>query len=151
MRVFVVSIYKGWQNTIALEQGTRRGQIESEETFLTLIDTFWINNIGMQDCLDPFCQSGWKMDMKKMGFLRTNWQRIQFRAADLLDLTVKGISACDYWTKKVVSNGQPHNKRERPLRLRRAIEKWLSFIVMCTLSFNLLTQRRYAHHSFQQM
>lgn len=121
------SQYVGWQNTIALEQGTRFGQIESQETFLSLIERFWICSMGLRDCLDQFCRSGWKIDIDEMEVLKTNWQEIQTCAWNLLDSVVEGNSACAYWAKKVVPNGQQCNKRERPLRLRRAIEKLVVF------------------------
>lgn len=69
------SQYVGWQNTIALEQGTRCVQIESQETFLSLIERFWICSMGLRDCLDQFCRSGWKIDIDEMEVLKTKLAR----------------------------------------------------------------------------
>ena len=68
----------------------------------------WQSNLRLEDCLNQFCQSGWKMDKNEMGNLRLGWQRTLSSAESILDLFVEGNSACKHWATKVVQNGKLH-------------------------------------------
>lgn len=119
--------YHLWRNGITPEQETRCDQVELHQTFFSCIASFRITGLGLRDCLLQFCHSDWKLDMAELALLRSRWERVQSHAASVLDLTVKGKSACDYWAEKVLPGGQPPDTIHKPLQLRRAIEKLVVF------------------------
>ena len=56
------------------------------------------------------------------------WQIMQVKAMDLLgQKEEKGVSLCDYWAIEVLKANQRPDRKEKPLRLGRAIEKLVAF------------------------
>ena len=119
--------YTVWATKVKQEQGNRLDRVGPHKTFFKTLNSFWASAVCLRDSLIQFSQSGWETGATKMSDLRTYWHNIQAHANDILGQKVGNISMCDYWAQKVFQAGQRPDKKEKPLQLRRAIEKLVGF------------------------
>ena len=116
-----------WKNKVTREQGNRSDLNEPHKTFFDTFNDFCLSGFSLRDCLDQFSQSSWKIDADKMHKLKSHWNQMLACAKDILGQEVGGKSICDHWAIREFPAGQRPNKKEKPLQLRRAIEKLVSF------------------------
>lgn len=95
-----------WVSRTTELQGTRIDEIEPHATFFNDIKDFRCFNMGLQDCLNNFCQSDWIMDREKMQYFKSTWQLLLSCASRLLD---GKHDLCDQWAKTVAPCGKLHS------------------------------------------
>lgn len=116
-----------WKNRVPRERGNRLDLDEPHKVFIDEINALWVSGSGMEICLNNLSQSGWKLDLTERVELRGYCHLMQAEVKYLLGQKAGGISMCEYWAMKVFPANQRPDSKKKPLQLRRAIEKLVSF------------------------
>ncbi len=120
--------FTDWKTKVIRERGNRYDLQERHKTFFATLQSLSMSYFGLRRHLIRLSQSGWKMDITEVQGLRSQWHDMQTYALDILGQKVGAISMCDYWATMVI--GQGPDKKEKPLQLRRAIEKLVAFYLL---------------------